>query len=165
MIHPATYADSLAYSNAQRALGRFIGGPFHDDHDRGGPGGWWIFTEVEIELAPHDIARPNLSGWRREHLPRLGATQPIQTIPDWICEISSPALDHEQKSSRYARAGVPHYWLIDPLARTLVALSLQRGRWVVTGFHEATSTARVPPFEDIALEIGRLFLPREADEP
>ena len=28
------------HSNAQRALGRFVGGPFHDDDDRGGPSGW-----------------------------------------------------------------------------------------------------------------------------
>ena len=64
------------HSAAQRAAGRFLGGPFHDDDGRGGPGGWWIFVEVDIALGPHDIVRPDLSGWRRERLPRPGKARP-----------------------------------------------------------------------------------------
>jgi hypothetical protein len=29
------------HSKPQRALGRFVGGPFDDDDGFGGPGGWW----------------------------------------------------------------------------------------------------------------------------
>ena len=56
------------HSKAQRALGRFVGGPFDDDDGRGGPGGWWIFVEVDVALSVHDIVRPDLAGWRRERL-------------------------------------------------------------------------------------------------
>ena len=52
----------------QRALGRFIGGPFDDDDGFGGPGGWWIFIDADVALGEH-IVRPDLSGWRREGLP------------------------------------------------------------------------------------------------
>ncbi|MDC0745515.1 hypothetical protein [Polyangium mundeleinium] len=38
------------HSNVQRALGRFVGGPFHDDDGFGGPGGWWIFLDVDVAL-------------------------------------------------------------------------------------------------------------------
>src|SRR5512134_1070977 len=56
------------HSHVQRALGRFIGGPFHDDDGFGGPGGWWIFIDVDVALGMHDIVRPDLVGIRRERL-------------------------------------------------------------------------------------------------
>lgn len=154
------------HSKVQRAAGRFLGGPFDDDDGRGGPGGWWIFVEVDVALGPHDIVRPDLSGWRRERLPRPGKVRPIEVVPDWVCEVVSPstaAHDRVTKRHLYARAGVPHYWLIDPEARVLEALSLRDGVWVETGVFDDTATARIAPFEAIELEVGRLFLPREAE--
>lgn len=156
------------HSNVQGSARRFLGGPFHDDDGRGGPGGWWIFVEVDVALGPHDIVRPDLSGWRRERLPRPGSARPIEVVPDWVCEILSPATaarDRVHKRNLYARAGVAHYWLIDPETRVLEALALHNGAWLETGVYDDTSTARIPPFEAIELEVGRLFLPREADVP
>ena len=50
------------HSKAQGSLRRFIGGPYDDDDGYGGPGGWWIFVEVDVELGPHDVVRPDLAG-------------------------------------------------------------------------------------------------------
>jgi hypothetical protein len=50
------------HSKVQGAARRFVGGPFDDDDGRGGPGGWWIFVEVDVSLGPHDIVRPDLAG-------------------------------------------------------------------------------------------------------
>ena len=151
------------HSNAQRALGRFVGGPFHDDDGRGGPGGWWIFVEVDIELAEHDVVRPDLAGWRRERLPDPGAQRPIRVVPDWVCEITSPTSatrDRVAKRQLYAAHGVPYYRIVDPEARTLEALELTDGRWVEAGAWDDTATASIPPFEAVPLEVGRLFLPK-----
>jgi Uma2 family endonuclease len=68
------------------------------------------------------------------------------------------------KRALYARAGITHYWMIDPDARVLEALALRDGTWVDVGVYDDTATARIPPFDAIELEVGRLFLPREADE-
>src|SRR5690242_15555671 len=65
------------HSRTQRALSRFVGGPFDDDDGRGGPGGWWIFVEVDVRLSAHDVVRPDLAGWRRERLPKPGSARPI----------------------------------------------------------------------------------------
>lgn len=187
---PATYAELLAlptdvraevlggeivvspgppprHSKVQGSARRFLGGPFDDDDGRGGPGGWWIFVEVDVALTPHDIVRPDLVGWRRERLPRPGPVRPIQVVPDWVCEVLSPstaARDRVMKRRLYAQAGVPHYWLIDPELRVLEALSLRDGAWVEVGVYDETATARIAPFDAIELEVGRLFLPKEADE-
>ena len=86
----ARTAPLARHSNAQRALGRFIGGPFHDDHGFGGPGGWWIFLDVDVRFTAHDVVRPDVAGWRRERLPQPNV-RPIDVVPDWVCEVLSPS--------------------------------------------------------------------------
>lgn len=151
------------HSRAQRALGSFIGRPFDDDDGHGGPGGWWIFVEVDIELSRHDVVRPDLAGWRRERLADPAEQRPITVAPDWVCEILSPstaARDKVQKRALYAEAGIPHYWLVDTDARTVEAFALESGRWVLVGSYDDATTAAIPPFEAVELQVGRLFLPR-----
>jgi len=152
------------HSKVQGALRRFVGGPFDDDDGFGGPGGWWIFVEVDARLGPHDIVRPDLAGWRRPRLP-VPDVRPIDVVPDWVCEIGSPsttARDRVVKRRLYAEHGVPHYWILDPDARTLEALALRDGVWVEVGSYGDDDVARIAPFDAIELAVGRLFLPREA---
>lgn len=152
------------HSKAQRALGAFVGGPFDDDDGRGGPGGWWIFIEVDVALSAHDIVPPDLAGWRRDRLVDPGEQRPITVAPDWVCEILSPSTasrDRVQKRKLYADAGISHYWIVDLDARTLEAFALEAGRWVLVASHDDQATAAIPPFEAIQLEVGRLFLPRK----
>lgn len=151
------------HSKPQGALRRFVGGPFDDDDGFGGPGGWWIFVEVDIQLGD-DVVRPDLSGWRRTRLPQPDS-RPIQVVPDWICEVlseSNEAHDRVTKRNLYAKSGVSHYWIVDPLARTLEAFTLEAGRWVDAGSFDESAVARIAPFEEVELPIGRLFLPRGA---
>ncbi|UQA61857.1 Uma2 family endonuclease [Polyangium aurulentum] len=150
------------HANVQRALIRFVGGPFHDDDGFGGPGGWWIFPEVDVELAKHDIVRPDLSGWRREHLPEPDV-RPIRVVPDWICEVLSPSNephDRVTKKRLYAQYGVRWYWIVNPEVRTLEAYKLIANGWLDAGSFDETDVARIPPFEAVELPVGRLFLPR-----
>lgn len=152
------------HSKAQRALGRFVGGPFDDDDGHGGPGGWWIFVEVDVQLGPHDIVRPDLAGWRRERLHAPAEKRPIQVVPDWVCEVLSPstaARDRVSKLRLYAEHGIAHYWIVDVDACVLEALELHEGRWVLVGSYDRAASARIPPFEAIELQVGRLFLPVE----
>ena len=109
------------------------------------------------------MVRPDLSGWRRERLPKPDV-RPIPIAPDWVCEILSPsneAHDRVTKRRLYAEHGIAHYWLVDPEARVLEAFTLREGRWVDAGTFDDTDVARIAPFEAVELAIGRLFLPRE----
>jgi Uma2 family endonuclease len=157
------------HARAQGALRRFLGGPFDDDHGRGGPGGWWILLEVDVRFGHHDIVRPDLSGWLRDRLPQPWDVRPIDVVPDWVAEVlsrSNAAHDRVRKRELYARAGVPYYWIIDPDACTLEALRLDpvTRAWIEVGAYDGTSTARIAPFDAVELEVQRLFPPR-ADEP
>ncbi len=151
------------HANVQRALGRFVGGPFHDDDGFGGPGGWWIFLEVDVSLTPGDVVRPDLSGWRRDRLSQPDV-RPLTVVPDWVCEIASPSTasrDRVIKRRLYARSGVAHYWIVDPVARSIEAMTLRDGAWMETGVYGEDDLARIAPFEAVEIPVGRLFLPRD----
>lgn len=152
------------HGRAQRSLGAFIGKPFDDDDGRGGPGGWWILSEVDVELAEHQVVRPDLAGWRRQRLAQPWGQRPILTAPDWVCEIVSPANpanDRVAKRRLHAAHGIEFYWILDPGARTLEALRLDGalGEWREIGAYDDAAIARTAPFEAIELEVGRLFPP------
>lgn len=150
------------HAKAQGAIRSFIGRPFDDDDGHGGPGGWWIFVEVDVQLGPHDVVRPDLSGWRRERFSDPAERRPIDVTPDWVCEVLSPSTatrDKVAKRRLYAECGIPHYWIVDVDARTLEAFELNAGRWVLVGSYDDQAKARVPPFDAVEVSIGRFFLP------
>jgi Uma2 family endonuclease len=152
------------HGRVQRSLAAFIGRPYDDDDGRGGPGGWWILTEVDVQLSPHDVVRPDVAGWRREPLPDPRRPRPLDVAPDWICEVVSPARpahDRVTKRRLYAAHGVPYYWIADPDGRTLEALrlDLETREWREIGAYDDQSSSRIAPFETVELEVGRLFFP------
>lgn len=133
-----------------------------DDDERGRHSGWWILPEVDVRLAPHDIVRPDVADWRRPKLPSLWGQRPIEVAPDWVCEIISPsnaAHDRVTKRRLYARHGIPHYWLLDPVVRTLEALRLDGEVWVELGVYGDGDLACIEPFVLVELDVGRLFPP------
>jgi Uma2 family endonuclease len=151
------------HSSVQRKLSRVIGGPFDDDDGRGGPGGWWILLEVDVRLSPHDIVQPDVAGWKRSRFPDPWDVQPIDVVPDWVAEVLSadPSVDRVRKRRLYAKARVGHYWILDPVARSLEALELdERGLWVERGVYDVESVARIAPFEAIEIDVASLSPPR-----
>lgn len=145
---------------AQAVLSAEIAGPF--GRGRGGPGGWWILVEPDVAFGPHDIVAPDLVGWRRERVPDFPDEHPVSIRPDWICEVLSPRTagrDRTAKSDLYLRSAVPHYWLVDPEARTLEAFESEEERWLRLGAWGDGDEARVPPFDAVAITSGELFPP------
>lgn len=148
---------------AASVLSDEIGLPFHRRHGRGGPGGWWIFTDIDVRLGPHDIVRPNVVGWRRERLPEPWGMRPIDVVPDWVCEILSPsnaAHDRVTKANLYAERHVPFFWLVDPIERVLETFRLVDGLWMRLASYDDTAKVRIAPFEEVELEVGLLFPPK-----
>jgi Uma2 family endonuclease len=121
----------MPHALATSSLGHNLSGPFQFGRD--GPGGWWIIDEPELHLG-EDILVPDLAGWRRERMPDYPEAAYCTLAPDWACEVLSPStrkLDLHGKRPVYAREGVEHLWLVDPADRTLEALELRKGHWVL----------------------------------
>ncbi|MBI5536632.1 MAG: Uma2 family endonuclease [Deltaproteobacteria bacterium] len=124
------------------------------------PGGWWIMTEVEILLGASSIARPDLSGWRRERAPTRPQDNPIELRPDWVCEIISPstaARDRVAKLRLYQEQGIPHYWIVDPSDRTLTVFRNTDQGYLVVLAAESEDKVRAEPFDAVELAVGDLF--------
>lgn len=151
-----------AHQRIGGGLSRRIGGPFDEDGD---PGGWWILQEVDVELGRHRLVQPDVAGWRRERVPGFPSDRPIRIVPDWVCEILSPSnssQDRVRKANLYLDAGVPYYWIADPMERVLEAFAAEGGRWVRLGAYTDGDRARIAPFEAVELDVGRLFPPLPA---
>lgn len=180
---PATYADLLAHPGDERVevlagelvvqpsptpahqstLGEIyaeLRNPFQ--RGRGGPGGWWLIQDVDVEFGPHDICRPDISGWRTESLPVFPGERPIRQRPDWLCEGLSPRTalrDQGEKRAIYQRAEVPWYWLVDPLNRTLSVLRLVSEGYLVERVVGDQGQAGLPPFDAAPIDLSSIFPP------
>lgn len=131
---------------------------------RGGPGGWWLIQDVDVEFGPHDICRPDISGWRRDRVQKFPDERPVRHRPDWICEGLSPRTairDQGDKRAIYQRAGVPWYWLVDPIHRTLSVLRLMSEGCIVERVVGDQGHAALPPFDAAAIDLSSVFPPND----
>ena len=67
-------------------------------------------------------------------------------------------LDRRRKMPIYAREGVAHLWIVDPILKTVEVYRLEDGRWIVASTHGGDDRIRAEPFEAIELEIARWWL-------
>ncbi len=131
---------------------------------RGGPGGWWIVGEPELHFGDRNYRTlvPDLAGWRRERLLSIPKRWSDLTVtPDWVCEIVSPStarLDRTDKMRIYAEVGIPHLWMIDPLAKTLEVFQLHDGRWTLMSTHAGEDEAAAIPFDAVPLALDDLWI-------
>ncbi len=154
-VHPR---PAPRHAQAYSGLGGNLWNPF--SKGAGGPGGWWILDEPELHLGA-DVLVPDLAGWRRERMPALPETAWFELAPDWACEILSPSTartDRLLKMAIYAREGIPHFWLVDPDARTLEVYALQNdGHWLLLATLADDAEVRQPPFDAIGFSLGDLW--------
>lgn len=150
------------HANAESAMVGELFQPFH--RGKGGPGGWWILPEPELHFPdptgknPFDAMSPDVAGWRRERLPELPEEAYFTLPPDWICEVVSKSTEDEDRNKKmpaYAREGVRHAWLVEPIKRTLELYVLNRRRqWSEPQVFQGDARVRLPPFEAIELELA-----------
>jgi Uma2 family endonuclease len=143
----------------ERSLTLELAGPF--DKGRGGPGGWWIIPEPEVHFVRDSVvAVPDLAGWRRERMPDIPEGHRFEVVPDWVCEILSPSTlqkDRTKKMPLYARYGVAHIWLVDPLAKGLEAYALTDNGWLLVATLKDEDVVAVPPFDAVSFSLSDLW--------
>jgi Uma2 family endonuclease len=145
------------HARAATVLGAEIGNPF--DRGRGGPGGWLFLFEPELHLH-EDIVVPDLAGWRKSRLPVIPDAAFLTLAPDWVCEVisnSTERIDRTKKLAIYAREGVSHVWLLNPVTETLEVLALTNDRWTVIATHAGASVVRAEPFDAVELDLSLLW--------
>jgi Uma2 family endonuclease len=133
------------------------------------PGGWWLSNEVDMVIGGIGC-RPDVVGWRRDKHPRLpepdekGVTT---VVPEFLCEVlstSTARYDQGVKRDAYFKAGVMHYWLVDPIHKTLTVLERAERAYMVVLVGAPGDAVRAPPFDLVEIVVGELFIDEE-EEP
>lgn len=127
--------------------------------DDGGPGGWVIIDEPELHLGRH-VVGPDMAGWRSERYDTPPTSHIHTTPPDWVCQIVSPSSasrDRGLKRLVYSEAKVRHYWVIDPIQKTLEAFKLTPEGWLLCAASTDADIIRAPLFDAISFSLGSLW--------
>jgi Uma2 family endonuclease len=153
-------APSGEHGDAQAGVVSAVRPPFQRRLGGGGPGGWWIATEVEVLLDKSDVVRPDVVGWRRQSSPERPTGTPVRQRPDWICEIVSPSDakdDTVEKLRLYHRAATTHHWIVDLHDATVTVMRWSADGYVTLQRAERGEIIRAEPFEAIEIAVGTLF--------
>lgn len=154
MTHPR---PSMRHGTTAFALSSELGPPFQ--RGLNGPGGWVFFVETEIMFGDNLLV-PDICGWRVENFPGEPERNYFSSSPDWLCEIlsgSTEKRDRTLKMDIYAKAGVPHMWLIDPRLQILEAFELRDGIWGKIGNWNSADEVRAAPFDAISFSLADLW--------
>jgi Uma2 family endonuclease len=152
---------ALPHAFAISAMGAdLIGGFQRPPGDAPTGSGWWFLTEPELRFG-NDVLVPDQGGWRRTNLATVPNVAAFTRPPDWVCEVISPStgrIDRSRKMRIYAREGIGHLWLVEPILRTIEVYRFKDGAWMVAAVHEGDAPARIEPFDAIALDVTRWWI-------
>lgn len=121
------------------------------------PGFGELFTDLDCELLPHDIVRPDLLVVLPKHRARILPTR-IAGTPDLAIEILSKATaarDRNEKRRRYEAAGTPELWLVDGDLRTVTQF-VHDGR-AFGAPRSATTSLRLAILPDLEVPFAELW--------
>jgi len=158
---------SIRHGGAQAGLTIRIGGAYNRRPGGRLPGGWRFATETELRFEDAEVYRPDVAGWQRDRMPELPHEFPVTVRPDWVCEIVSPSNERNdivKKMRTYQRCGVPHYWVLDPIAETLIVYRWTEGGFLLVQSAQGEERVRAEPFDAVSLSVHGLLEGNDDDE-
>jgi len=121
---------------------------------------WWFLMEPELHLGA-DVLVPDIAGWRKANMPRMPKVVWFDIAPDWVCEVVSvktARLDRIRKLPRYAQHGIPHAWIVDPVAQSVEVYRREGEHMLLFSTHEGSGPIKAEPFEPCELDLNDLWL-------
>jgi Uma2 family endonuclease len=120
--------------------------------------------DIRLPRRLADPVEPDLIFFRKGNEPQSG-DKLFTGVPDLVIEVLSPKtrrVDQGTKLEIYQEAGIPEYWLVDPLSRTVVIYRLAE----IGSYEESarvgegkTVTSEVLP--GLRLAVSKIFAPRK----
>ena len=115
------------------------------------------FSNVGLALSDLYAPTPDIIYLRAENL-GLARRGYVEGIPDLVVEIISSDRNRDLRMKRdlYAGAGIPEYWILDPVNDVLTVLELSGDEYVVRmlGRADTLTTSAIPGF---ALPLEQIF--------
>jgi excisionase family DNA binding protein len=120
------------------------------------PKGEVFDAPLDVYLDDYTVVQPDLF-----FLPGTQPAQndPVDSLPSLVVEILSPSTartDRVRKLNCYQKAGVTHYWIVDPEVRIIECYKLDGGHYVVS-VRAAEGMFTHPDFPDLTFDLQALF--------
>jgi Uma2 family endonuclease len=116
---------------------------------------------LDIPTIPFFGRRPDFAYYSTADAARIDlAANRVLGVPTLVVEVVSED-DEERdlvtKRDEYARAGIRHYWILDPQRRTALTLVLHGIAYAVAGEFSGDEVLTSALFPGLALPLTRLF--------
>ena len=118
-----------------------------------------FFAPLDIVFSPGTVLEPGLIFVRRDRLHIIGEKN-LTGPPDLVVEVlseSTARLDREIKPKQYALYGVPEYWLIDPVGRTVEIFRVREGAYELAAALAYHDKLESPLFPGLTLPVSSLW--------
>lgn len=127
-----------------------------------------VVSDIDTYFTPDDARRPDLLFFASNRLHLIADTKKPHVPPDLCVEVLSPSnagYDRTDKFDVYQAAGVAFYWIVDPMERTVEAYRLENGVYLRAGHGTGDDVLKLPPFNDLDIPLGNLWLPTFNPKP
>jgi Uma2 family endonuclease len=121
-------------------------------------GGVAFYAPLRLEIRPGKFREPDLLILTRSDDPRR--QNDYWRGADLVVEIVSPdnpARDLEEKPRDYAEAGIPEYWIVNPLDETVTVLTLTDGSYTEYGVFRRGDEARSKLLDGFTVRVDQIF--------
>ncbi|MGQ9532936.1 MAG: Uma2 family endonuclease [Desulfotomaculales bacterium] len=118
-----------------------------------------LFAPLDVVLSRFSVTQPDLlyvCSARSEILTEAH----VAGAPDLVVEVVSPStssLDRVTKAQVYARYGIPHYWVVDPAAKTVEEFRIQRGIYLLVRRWEGREIFAPALFPGLEIDLTVVF--------
>jgi len=118
------------------------------------------YAPIDVILANTTIAQPDIL-FIAKGRESIITERAVEGPPDLLVEIISPSSrrqDRVVKAALYATFGVRHYWIADPVSRTLETYELDGGGYRLAGTHEGAARFRTALFPELEIDLARVWV-------
>jgi len=121
-------------------------------------GGKVLVAPLRLRLRPGKFREPDILLLRSAGDPRyqdafwLGADLVVEVVsPD------RPERDTEEKVRDYAEAGIPEYWIVNPLNETITVLALEEQAYALHGIFHRDQRAISKLLDEFGIQVDEIF--------
>jgi Uma2 family endonuclease len=122
-----------------------------------------VASPMDVVFSQYDVVQPDIVFLTAESLRTVSLMDRVRQPPDLAVEVLSQATashDRGRKMRMFQRYGVPEYWIVDPIAKTIEIYKLVESAYELVGAFSGSETMHSAVLPGLALEPSSVFPPR-----
>lgn len=119
-----------------------------------------LFAPMRVRVAPGEFREPDVIFMLAQNSDRagddfwLGADLAIEVVSK---DAESRKRDLKEKRADYAAAGIPEYWIVDPIERRVTVLTLEGAEYVAAGEYAPGEQAASKLLDGFVVDVAATF--------